>query len=108
MGWMRERPMKAVVGDIIVAEAANEAVVIIEGNAYFPPNSVADVLRNSSTPYTCPWKGKAQYYDVVIGEALLKDGAWSYPKINDSAATRVGRDFSGYVAFDMREITIEN
>jgi uncharacterized protein (DUF427 family) len=100
--------MKAVVGETIVAEAASEAVVNIEGNAYFPPDSVSAVLRNSSTPYTCPWKGKAQYHDVVIGETVLKDKAWSYPNIKESAATRVGRDFSGYVAFDKRDVRIEN
>jgi uncharacterized protein (DUF427 family) len=101
--------MKAVVGETVVADAASEAVVNIEGNAYFPPDSVvAGVLRNSSTPYTCPWKGKAQYHDVVIGETVLKDKAWSYPNIKESAATRVGRNFSGYVAFDAHEIKIEN
>jgi uncharacterized protein (DUF427 family) len=100
--------MKAVVGETIVAEAESEAVILIEGNPYFPPESVVAVLRNSSTPYTCPWKGKAQYHDVVLGEAVLKDKAWSYPNIKGSAATRVGRDFSSYVAFDTRDVRIEN
>ncbi|MCI3246538.1 DUF427 domain-containing protein [Streptomyces spinosisporus] len=101
--------MKALVGDTVVAEAASEAVVLVEGNAYFPPDSVtADVLRDSPTPYTCPWKGRARYHDVVIGETVLRDGAWSYPDIKESAAARVGRDFSGYVAFDVREVRIEN
>jgi hypothetical protein len=50
--------MKAVVGETVVAEAASEAVISIEGNAYFPPDSVAVcALRNSPTPYICPWKG---------------------------------------------------
>ncbi|WP_306190748.1 MULTISPECIES: DUF427 domain-containing protein [unclassified Streptomyces] len=101
--------MKAVVGETVVAEAAREAVVSIEGNVYFPPDSVAaGALRNSPTPYTCPWKGRAQYHDVVVGETALRDGAWSYPNIKDSAVSRVGRDFSGYVAFDARQVRIEN
>ena len=101
--------MKAVVGETVVAEAANEAVVSIEGNAYFPPDSVvAGVLRNSPTAYTCPWKGRAQYHDVVVDGTVLRDGAWSYPDIKESAVARVGRDFSGYVAFDVRQIRIEN
>ncbi|WP_427168897.1 DUF427 domain-containing protein (plasmid) [Streptomyces sp. C1-1] len=101
--------MKALVGETVVAEAASEAVVRIEGNTYFPPGSVtADTLRDSPTPYICPWKGKAQYHDVVAGETVLRDGAWSYPNIKESAVTRVGRDFSGYVAFDAREVRIEN
>ncbi|MCX4419286.1 DUF427 domain-containing protein [Streptomyces mirabilis] len=101
--------MKAVVGETVVAEAASEAVVSIEGNIYFPPDSIAaGALRDSPTPYTCPWKGRAQYHDVVVGKMALRDGAWSYPNIKESAATRVGRDFSGYVAFDVRQVRIEN
>lgn len=100
--------MKAVVGETVVAEAASEEVISIEGNAYFPPDSVAaGALRTSPTPYTCPWKGKAQYHDVVIGEKLLKDAAWSYPNIKESAAARAG-DFSGYVAFDVSQVRIES
>jgi uncharacterized protein (DUF427 family) len=101
--------MKALVGETVVAEAANEAIVSIEGNAYFPSESVAaGVLSNSATSYTCPWKGKAQYHDVVVGDTMLRDGAWSYPDIKESAVTRVGRDFSGYVAFDVRKVRIDN
>ncbi|MFD7057282.1 DUF427 domain-containing protein [Streptomyces mirabilis] len=101
--------MKAVVGETVVAEAASEAVVSIEGNVYFPPDSIAaGALSDSPTPYTCPWKGRAQYHDVVVGKMALKDGAWSYPNIKESAVTRVGRDFSGYVAFDVRQVRIEN
>ncbi|WP_327592695.1 DUF427 domain-containing protein [Streptomyces chartreusis] len=101
--------MKALVGDTVVAEAASDAVVHIEGNTYFPPDSVtAHALSGSPTQYTCPWKGRAQYHDVVVGETVLRDGAWSYPNIKGSAATRVGRDFSGYVAFDAREVVVKN
>jgi uncharacterized protein (DUF427 family) len=101
--------MKAVVGETVVAEAANEAVVSVEGNAYFPQDSVvAGVLRDSPTPYTCPWKGRAQYHDVVVGGTVRRDGAWSYPDIKESAAARVGRDFSNYVAFDVRQVRIES
>jgi uncharacterized protein (DUF427 family) len=101
--------MKALVGETVVAEAASDEVVGVEGNVYFPADSVAaGVLRNSSTPYTCPWKGIAQYHDVLVGETVLKDGAWSYPDIKESAVARVGRDFGGYVAFDSRQVRIES
>ncbi|WP_147943631.1 DUF427 domain-containing protein [Microbispora sp. CSR-4] len=101
--------MRAVVGETVVAEAADDAVVRIEGNVYFPPDSVvAGTLRDSPTPYTCPWKGKAQYHDVLAGETVLSDGAWSYPGIKESAAARGGRDFIGYVAFDRRQVRIES
>jgi uncharacterized protein (DUF427 family) len=64
--WSRQRIdeeklMKAVVGEAVVAEVGSEAVVNVEGNTYFPPDSVAvGALRNSPTPYICPWKGRAQ------------------------------------------------
>lgn len=106
---MDEGEMKAIVGEIVVAEAAGDEVVRVEGNAYFPWDSVAaGVLHNSPTPYTCPWKGVAQYHDVQAGDVVLKDGAWSYPHITDYAADRVGIDFSGYVAFDPRQVRIES
>jgi uncharacterized protein (DUF427 family) len=103
------RRMKALVGETVVAEAAGDEVVGLEGNAYFPPDAVvAGVLRDSPTPYTCPWKGRAQYHDVLVGETVLQDGAWSYPTPSEYAVARVGRDFSEYVAFDSRQVRIES
>lgn len=101
--------MQALVGQTVVAESASDEVVRMEGNVYFPPDSVAaGVLRNSPTRYTCPWKGRAQYHDILVGETVVRDGAWSYPDITESAAVRVGRDFSGYVAFDARQVRTES
>lgn len=101
--------MKALVGEIVVAEADADEVVGLEGNAYFPPGSVAPgTLRISPTPYTCPWKGSAQYFDLLVGDTVLEDAAWSYPHLTELAAARVGRDFSGYVAFDARQVRLED
>jgi uncharacterized protein (DUF427 family) len=101
--------VRAMVGETVMAEAPIEAVVGIEGNAYFPPDSVVDgVLRDSPTQYTCPWKGAALYHDVLAGTTVLHDAAWSYPEITRFAKERVGRDFSGYVAFDGRHVRIES
>lgn len=85
----------------VLAEAPESDVVRIEGNVYFPPSAVRrELLAESPTPYTCPWKGACQYYSVRDGEdAALKDRAWSYPEPYASAIERVGTDFSGYVAF---------
>ena len=92
--------MKAVVGDTVIAEAPEEDLIKIEGNWYFPPESVKkELLQESKTPYTCPWKGDCQYFSVKDGEVVLQDRAWSYPEILPSAVTRVGKDFSNYVAF---------
>jgi uncharacterized protein (DUF427 family) len=92
--------MKAVWNDTVIAEADKEDLIYIEQNWYFPPSSVKkEFLRESDTPYTCPWKGKCQYFDVGQGDQWSKDSAWSYPKPLPTAIERVHKDFSGYVAF---------
>lgn len=99
--------MKAEVNGTVVAEAAAADVVSIEGNSYFPPSSLAEgVLVASATPYTCPWKGVSQYWGLKTAEGTTSDGAWSYPSPKSTAIDRVGRDFSGYVAFDPAQVAI--
>jgi len=95
--------MRARLGDTVIAEADESDLVRIEGNWYFPPSSVIDgALTPSPTPYTCPWKGVCQYYDVE-GRT---DNAWAYPDPYPGAIERVGRDFAGYVAF-WRDVTVD-
>ena len=92
--------MKALLGDTVIAEAAKEDLVSIEGNWYFPPSSVkSEYLVESPTPYTCPWKGVCQYFSVKDGDALLQDRAWSYPNPYPTSFERVGTDYSNSVAF---------
>ncbi len=92
--------MRATVNGTVVAEAPESELVRIEGNWYFPPQSVnSELLEKSPTPYTCPWKGECQYFSVKSGDSLLQDRAWSYPEPLPTAFDRVGKDFSGYVAF---------
>lgn len=93
--------MKAVLGDIVIAEATKDELIQIEGNWYFPPSSVkSEYLEKSPTPYTCPWKGECQYFSVKDASgSLLQDRAWSYPTPYPTAFERVGKDFSNYVAF---------
>jgi uncharacterized protein (DUF427 family) len=99
--------MKATINGTVIAEAPDADVISIEGNSYFPPASLADgVLAESPTPYTCPRKGPAQYWNVRAAEGAAADGAWSYPVLKASAIERVGRDFSGYVAFDTTAVTV--
>jgi uncharacterized protein (DUF427 family) len=99
--------MKARINGTVIAEAQAGDVISIEGNSYFPPGSLADgVLTESPTPYTCPWKGAAQYWNLRAPQGTVSDGAWSYPEPNTSAIERVGRDFSGYVAFDPQSVTV--
>jgi uncharacterized protein (DUF427 family) len=79
--------------DAVIADSTD--TVMVEGNQYFP---LADVdqrhLRPSATHTTCHWKGIASYYDVVVGDAVNKDGAWYYP--DPSAAAE---EIRGRVAF---------
>ncbi|MFG1807605.1 DUF427 domain-containing protein [Streptomyces sp. NPDC049040] len=95
--------MQAVLDGTVLADADEADVVSIEGNWYFPPETVtSQALSKSDTPYTCPWKGQAQYFDVQAADTRHADAAWSYPEPLSSAIDRVGRDFSGYVAFDRK------
>ncbi|MCU1636241.1 MAG: hypothetical protein JWQ68_1480 [Cryobacterium sp.] len=92
--------MKAVVDGIVIADAPAEDLIKIEGNWYFPPESVtANLLVESATPYTCAWKGECQYFSVRSGSTVLQDRAWSYPRPYAESFERVGRDYSNYVAF---------
>lgn len=92
--------MKAIWNGRVVAEAPKEELIYIENNWYFPSSSVdKSLLRESPTPYTCPWKGVCQYFDVGDGKKWSKDNAWSYPSPKASAIDIVKKDFSNYVAF---------
>ena len=77
--------MKAIWKDTVIAQSDN--TVVVEGNHYFPPASVKkEHLRPSDTHTTCPWKGLASYYDVVVGDNVNSDAAWYYPEPKDAAA----------------------
>jgi uncharacterized protein (DUF427 family) len=92
--------MKALIGDLVLAEAPQEDLISIEGNWYFPPASVnSELLTPSATPYTCAWKGECQYFSVQNGDQLLQDRAFSYPTPYPASFDRVGKDYSNYVAF---------
>jgi len=85
--------MKATWKDAVIAES--EDTVVVEGNHYFPIDSVdAALLRPSETHTVCGWKGTASYYDIVVGDAVNKDAAWYYPEPKDAA-----KEITGRVAF---------
>ncbi len=85
--------MKAMWNGTVVAESND--TIIIEGNHYFPPDSLhREYFRDTSTHTTCPWKGTASYADIVVGGEVNPDAAWSYPSPKDAAA-----DIAGYWAF---------
>jgi len=92
--------MKAVWNNVTIAEAPNEKLIRIEGNWYFPPDSlIREYYRPSSHHTTCFWKGEASYYDIVVDDKTNEYGAWYYSAPKDGSIDRVKQDFSDYVAF---------
>jgi uncharacterized protein (DUF427 family) len=91
--------MKAVWKNTVIAESND--TVVVEGNHYFPLDSVnADLLRASDTNSVCPWKGTASYYDVVVGQDVNQDAAWYYPDPKPAA-----QEILNHVAF-WRGVTV--
>jgi len=92
--------MKATWNNTVIAEAPKEELIRIEGNWYFPPSALRkDFFKDSDHHTTCPWKGEASYFDIVIDGKVNDFGAWFYPDPKLSAIERVGHDFTDYVAF---------
>ena len=85
--------MKAVWNGATLAET--DKTVVVEGNHYFPPEAVKrEYFQSSSTHTTCPWKGEASYYNVVVNGETNKDAAWFYPEPKPAAA-----EIKDHVAF---------
>jgi uncharacterized protein (DUF427 family) len=99
--------VRATINGVLLAETADEHVITIEGSRYFPPDSLLiGTLKESSTPYVCPWKGHARYYTVETPHQEYADAAWCYPSPRRSAIETVGHDFTGYVAFDTAQVVV--
>jgi uncharacterized protein (DUF427 family) len=80
-------------GDLILAESND--TIVIEGNHYFPPDDInKKYFQKSATITTCPWKGQASYYNIVIGDEVESDAAWYYPEPKAAA-----EQIKNYVAF---------
>lgn len=84
---------RAIWNGVVIADSGRCETV--EGNYYFPPETVRrELLRPSDTRTTCHWKGEASYYDVVVDGKIDKDAAWYYPDLKPAA-----RNIAGYIAF---------
>lgn len=76
--------------------AESNTCKMVEGSHYFPPDSIrSEFFKPSSTSTTCPWKGVADYYNIVVDGEVNIDAAWFYPK----TTTEQAKEFEGYVAF---------
>ena len=92
--------MKAIWKNTIIAESPNEHLIRIEGNWYFPPSAIKqEYFKPSDHHTTCPWKGEASYYDVVVDNETNEFGAWYYPEPLPGALERVKDDFTNFAAF---------
>lgn len=77
--------MRAIWNGTVLAES--DETVVVEGNHYFPPESLkTEHLRPSSHRTECPWKGTASYFDVVVGEETNPKAAWVYRDPKPAAA----------------------
>jgi len=77
--------MKASWNGTVLAES--DDTVIVEGNHYFPADSIrAEFFADSASHTICPWKGTASYKDVVVAGERNPDAAWYYPEPKEAAA----------------------
>jgi len=85
--------MKAIWNGAVLAESGE--TVIVEGNHYFPPDTLdRRYFRSSDHHTTCGWKGIASYYDVIVDAKVNENAAWYYPETSEAA-----RNIEGRVAF---------
>jgi len=87
------KKVKAIWNNQILAES--DETIVVENNHYFPASSLRmDFFIPSGTTTTCPWKGIASYYSLVVDGEENKDAAWYYPSPKEAA-----NDIKGHVAF---------
>ncbi|MEM7772716.1 MAG: DUF427 domain-containing protein [Cyanobacteria bacterium P01_E01_bin.6] len=92
---------KAIWNNQILAES--DQCVVVEGNQYFPPDSIKkEYFKESNKQTSCPWKGSALYYTLDVDGAVNQDAAWYYPEPKEAAS-----QIKGYVAF-WRGVTVES
>lgn len=85
--------MKAVWNGKVIAES--ETTVVVEGNHYFPQESIVrDFFKDSATTTVCPWKGTAHYYTLTVDGKENADAAWFYAEPKEAA-----REIKNHVAF---------
>jgi len=85
--------MKAIWKGAVLAES--DDTIVVEGNHYFPPDSInREYFGESDKHTTCHWKGEACYYDIVVEGKVNEEAAWYYPSPKDAA-----KHIMGYVAF---------
>ena len=81
---------KAIWNGVVIADS--DETVVVEGNQYFPPESlVGEHFDGSETSSVCHWKGTANYYHVIVNGETNADAAWYYPEPKAEAESIRGR-----------------
>ena len=76
---------RAIWNGVVLAES--EQTEMVEGNHYFPPNSInRDYFQQSNYQTTCHWKGVASYYTIEVDGKKNENAAWYYPAPKDAAS----------------------
>ena len=76
--------MKAIWNGTVVAES--DDTVVVEGNHYFPANSLKrEYVLSSNTRTMCSWKGEARYYNLFVDGDVNPDAVWYYPEPKEAA-----------------------
>jgi len=92
---------KAIWNGVVLAES--EKCQVVEGNYYFPPETInREYFEASNTHTTCFWKGEASYYTINVKGQKNSDAAWYYPNPKEKAA-----NIKDYVAF-WRGVKVES
>lgn len=82
--------MKAIWKDTVIAESTD--TVVVEGNHYFPEASLnREYVTFSNHKTTCPWKGQASYYSLIVNGEMNPDAVWYYADPKPEAAQIKGR-----------------
>jgi len=85
--------MKAIWNNVVIAES--DDTVVVEGNHYFPPESLKREYTSFSNHRTsCPWKGQAQYLSLLVNGEMNPDAVWYYAEPSEAAA-----QIKGHYAF---------
>lgn len=85
--------MKAIWNGKIIAES--NKTIGIENNRYFPADSAnKEYLENSDNHTTCPWKGEASYFNIIVDGKTNPNAAWYYPNPKTAA-----KEIKNYIAY---------
>lgn len=69
--------MKAIWNGTVIAES--DDIAVVEGNHYFPLGSLnREYVSFSNHKTSCPWKGQASYYSLMVKGEMNTDAAWYY------------------------------